>query len=217
MSKRGEVVKLRQLVIAAIIALNSIGLSASEHFVDLSLSFGADPSGPVPEIAWVQAGDLAGSSSAPPSPLPFTVDLSWTDNSAYHNGDLFTYEVLLHYTGTEPMAFPTSADPSFFDKSMTTLRLARVEIHFSDQVLGDQLGAGQTAYGADDVMGSLIVLQPGDTVRMRLRGAWSVNKQPSLWNSPRTVYPAATLSLHNDSTIFQPVTSQNSWPLQLNP
>jgi hypothetical protein len=97
------------------------------------------------------------------------------DAPQYHNADTFMFIVKLVYTGTVPIEFPVVTDRSFFVRDAPDVRKATISL----QPQGPDVTAGSivplpTAYGSQSVTGSLITVQPGDSIIVRTKGLWNI-------------------------------------------
>lgn len=112
--------------------------------------------------------------------FPFQMTLVDLDRSGYAIGDGFIFELVLKHVGTKPFPFPWSRDPKIVNPNVPGARQAAFLLNFKDSVIGPQLLATENiTYGADSVPGSLVVLQPGDTVRVRGEGQWYLTRATS--------------------------------------
>jgi hypothetical protein len=108
-----------------------------------------------------------------PRPVrPVGISLESLDRTRYVVGDPLVYEVVITNTSGQAFAFPTSIDPRIVRRGMPGARLAAVSLAFDDEVFGGQLIASKLLYGANAVPGTIELLQPGDTLRIRASGAW---------------------------------------------
>jgi hypothetical protein len=156
------------------------------------------------ETQW-DSGDL---------PVPFEVTLLSLDRSGYTIGDEATFEVLLKHKGTEPFPFPISQDRARFNREVLGAIRASVLLTVKDSMIGTQLvGADNIALGATSEPDSIVLLLPGDTVRIRAQAQWYFNK-PFLERPAdgwvRTVAVRAHLQVHGVRGFVPIVESANT-------
>jgi hypothetical protein len=96
---------------------------------------------------------------------------------------------------------------------------AVILLSFQDDVLGRQLiGDENTTYGSASVPGSLLVLKPGDTIRVRAQAKWYLSEgmaktPPNGWLRELALH--AYVQLHGVSDVVPEVTSGNAVQVQL--
>jgi len=95
-------------------------------------------------------------------------------------GDYFVYEVLIENTGNSSVALPWSPNTGAFAQTIQRTpagyRFGSVSVHVESA--GDEkthlaLLDAQPLYGSEEVPGSLLVLAPGRTARIRAPSQWS--------------------------------------------
>lgn len=100
------------------------------------------------------------------------ISLLTLGRSAYEVGDEFTYEVVVKNISGRSINLPTSPDAGRFRRGMPGARLAALSLNFSDAVLGKQTVGLNFLYGSEAVSGSLVTMQPGETMLIRATGHW---------------------------------------------
>jgi hypothetical protein len=156
-------------------------------------------------------------SDAPPVPLQVT--LVELDRTGYAIGDSVLYDVTLKHVGTKPFLFPWSRRTSEFSRVAPVTRRAAVLLTIKDEMLGSQLiGSDNVSFGAESVDGSLLVLQPGDTVTVRAQGRWYLQAgmpapPPDGW--VRNVAVKAQLQIEGLNDYIPIVQSSNEIEIQL--
>jgi hypothetical protein len=120
--------------------------------------------------------------------LPLELTLLELDRPGYTVGDRVVYEVALKHVGTKPLPFPVSQTTTPFSRAHPVTRRVSILLHFKDAVLGDQLiGHESTSYSADSLRHTFVMLNRGDTVRIRGVGDWF------LMENQKTPLPASWL------------------------
>jgi hypothetical protein len=109
-----------------------------------------------------------------PSPFTFRVTLLGLDAASYSPRDPFFYEVRLVNIGGDSVSFPWTLDNSLFPGAIPDSRVVRLGLgDANDARAFAELGA-VNLYGAPDVPGSLERIEPGESVRMRVRSDWMI-------------------------------------------
>ncbi len=213
------------LALAASLSVETIGISSRQprsYEIDFvaekpdvevlaaQMSKRRDPEVGVTNLSVWEEGD---------GPVPFQLMLAALDRPGYAIGERFIFDVVLKHVGSKPFAFPWSRDHRGIRRSVPNARKASIMLSFKDSVLGTQLlGAENTTYGAPSIPNSLVMLEPGDTLRIRATGEWYLGAgtpapPPDEWVRDLTI--SAQLQIHG-LTRFQPlVNSTNTVGIQL--
>jgi hypothetical protein len=153
--------------------------------------------------------------AADDSPLPAVLDIRLLDldRTSYLIGDEFVYELLVSNKSGRAVPFPTSADEASFRKDMPRATAASVFLTFDDPSLGPQVLGSRTLYGAPAVAGSIVILAPGETVRLRLPGTWFLQSPspappPRPWQ--RELHVKASVQLFASSEAHPLIQSDNA-------
>lgn len=160
--------------IAAPIFLVAIQAATADYTIDLTLPSrtGGEAVASVPEEDPVTLRVPPRRRSDRPPMVPFEITGLLFDRSAYKLGEALEYEVLVRYTGSIPIDFPSSPNHSQFRRSHPGLRAAVVSLGFEDAVLKRQRIPPQTLYGSPQVQGSLLRVRTGETIRLRIPSKW---------------------------------------------
>lgn len=207
---------LNLIVVVMAILGQSSRARAAEYVIDLSPYFAQTGVGAVPLSNQLRPSPGITSDSASPIESGFSIVSTWTDKSAYHDGDDILFEVTLRYDGAEPFTLPTVGDPTQFSVSMTNPKAIVVSMNADDQTLGAIYFGYQEAFSADEISGSSIVVQTGDTVRLRISG--SIYVKGVFAGAPqRSVSPAVTVYFYYYSPKLLPVSAVSSTAIQVGP
>lgn len=149
----------------------------TEHVIDLVALKAAegptDTTAAVPQHRrWNDHPQGMASHNAPRPAPPVILEAPLLDRSGYVIGDEFFFEVVVKNTGTKPMPFPTSLDGARVDREAPGAMMATIVLTFSDELWGRQLVGNQTLYGAEGLAGSLLVVRPGEQIRVRAKSQW---------------------------------------------
>lgn len=123
---------------------------------------------------------------APPKIIPVKVTLLSLDKRSYQLGDEVIYEVVLENTTKDVLVIPWSGDydkvkpdeergpPSYIYAFLGLV--IKGEIGGDQSIAGQEIfGVGQGIHGSQLLRGSLKSLSPGQKVRIRAAGRWSVS------------------------------------------
>lgn len=177
------------MITFAISAVLSLGWTApdpasqsgrAEHILDLMTArrFPPNPSLDVAPEKRLSVPTSVGSliDGGPELEPTIRVTILSLDRLAYSLGDSFTYEILIQNVGSKPLRFPTSVNIQRFSRRMLPdARMAGITLLFEDSVLGRQLVTTEVLSGADAMPGSLVVIQPDETLRVRSTGMWRLH------------------------------------------
>jgi hypothetical protein len=94
------------------------------------------------------------------------------DRAAYQIGDSFVYEVTFVNSGSAPVTFPTLLQADRVDRDIAGASVAVLALRFEDEALGPQKVGYSVLYGAEPVEGSLLIVEPGERLRVRAQGKW---------------------------------------------
>ena len=210
--------KRHSFVLAFVVLLGGLQTvtgQSHEYSVDLPATFGAPAAGSVPIAQRAgPPGLLVEPHGAQHPAIPFTVTLQSFDAPQYYNADTFKYLVKLVYTGSGPMKFPVFTDRSFFVRDSRDVRKATVGLRIQNTDLDpDCVVMLPTAYGSDAVTGSVITVQPGDSIIVRTMGLWNI---PNL-KTPRNVALKAEVGLYGYSGEYAKQPSGNTLSVALEP
>jgi hypothetical protein len=149
---------------------------AREHLIDLTVAPAAATGPAAPGIHQLTLRvPIGGEAHEPRKPPPIRLSAPELERPDYRIGDLFEFEVVFQNIGDVPIAFPTMPDGSAVDRDMPGAGLAAVALTFNDEILGGQIVGLQTLYGATEIEGSLISVQPGERLRIRARSTWNLS------------------------------------------
>jgi hypothetical protein len=149
--------------------------------------------------------------------LPLELTLLELDRPGYTVTDRVVYEVSLKHVGTKPLPFPVAQTTIPFNRANAVTRRVSILLHMEDEILGDQLiGHGSTAYSSDSLPETFVMLNPGDTVRVRGVGNWF------LMENQKTALPGSWLRnvtvralLHYYGGDLNPIDESNEIKIQL--
>lgn len=174
----------------------------------------ASPSSKTAPPVRVASGNWTGQAGR----IPFEVTLLSLDRSGYALGDRVVFEVLLKHVGATPFALPWASDPEAV-RGASRVQSAVFLLGFTDKTLGSQLiGSEKVLYGASSVPGSVLVLKPGDTVRVRAEGRWWLSRafpEPPAGGWLRNVSVSAQLQVEGVNDFIPLVDSTNALRIQL--
>lgn len=94
------------------------------------------------------------------------------DRIGYTVGDVIYFDVIIENVGPKPMKFPTSLDGARVARAMPGATMVALALSFQDEILGSQIVGQQFLYGADPIAQSLVLVRPGERVRIRAQGQW---------------------------------------------
>jgi hypothetical protein len=94
------------------------------------------------------------------------------DRGAYTWGDPFVVEWTIENRGTQPLKFPTRMDQGQVSTAMPGAVLVVVALNFQNEGLTNEIVGVLPLVGADSLPGSLLVVQPGERIRIRAPGKW---------------------------------------------
>lgn len=129
---------------------------------------------------------------------PIVIRAPQFDRAVYSVGDAFIYELVLENAGTSALTFPSGIDDDYVARDMPGATLAVIGLSFVDKALGPQVLGTQILAGAEPLAGTLIVVQPGERVRIRAGGMWSMSrpsKSSTTDNWPRSFQVKATVQI----------------------
>ena len=155
-------------------------------------------------------GVTADSAQIPPT--PFELSGLQFNQVSYTVGDEFIVEVSLRYLGTEQIFFPISTEAHLFRKSMPNLRVITLGVAFKHEGVGRRVQVAETLFGADEIPGSLIQIEPNGIVRIRTSGKWGMPTQvlPATITWPLTVKPTVDFNLFRPTQTNRAVTLLSS-------
>ena len=187
------------VVTIGILAAASQQKPAREHLIDLTVAAAAVTRPALPAIhqLTLQVPILV-ETDVPQKPPPIRVSAPELERPDYRVGDAFEFEVVFQNIGDVPIAFPTMPEGSAVDRNMPGAGLAAVALTFNDAILRGQIVGLQTLYGANEIQGSLISVQPGERVRIRARSTWHLSSATGTpyepdWPRPLKVKAVVTL------------------------
>jgi hypothetical protein len=105
-------------------------------------------------------------------PLRLAAQLLELEREAFSIGESSVYEIVLQNISTSPIKFPSLVGSGHVDRDMAGATVATISLRFEDEVLGRQIIGYRALYGADDVPGSLLIIRPGERLRLRARAQW---------------------------------------------
>lgn len=146
--------------------------------------------------------------------LPLRATLVAFDAATYRFGDSFVYDLLLENIGAVPFDFPQSLQQSSFRRGMAAARAAKLTLYFVDTAGSHIFIGSPDVFGASDVPGSLLRLEPGQSVVVRLRAQWGANYFPSNWTSGNVTARAKVMVYHVNQD-YAPVVSVNTQTVQI--
>jgi hypothetical protein len=146
--------------------------------------------------------------------LPLELTLLQLDRPGYTVDDPMVYEVAMKHVGTKPLPFPVSPTLAPFDRNHPLTRQVLILLHIDDEFLGDQLlGVESTAYSGDSLPQTFVMLNPGDTVRVRGVSNWGLHTTPpASWL--RNVTVKAQLQYYSVGPL-NPIDDSNGIKIQL--
>ena len=129
-------------------------------------------------------------------PLPvqrLSLQVLGLDRSSYDIGDPFVYRLLVSNISQEPFAFPASVAGDRFSRDEPDPTGGFLSLELKDPIIGHQIVGNYALYGAPRVPGSLVVLQPGDTLEISGAGTWFLvggfpQPPPASWSRRLQVY-----------------------------
>jgi hypothetical protein len=150
-------------------------------------------------------------SENPVSTLPVQVSILSATPTVAAVGEEITCELLIVNGGADTLLVPTATEIHRFTRMMQGATAARFSLMFADEVLGEQQFGGEATYGSAAVSNSLLVLDPGRSLKVRIKQRHSVQPvegAPDEWL--RTVQLKAVFSLFRvNGTPYPPVVSNN--------
>ena len=174
-------------VVAVFIAvtLESPSAQQREHFLDLlrvprTAGFLTPPeAGDIPPDRRLGPGGVGVLSHGPGPISPFTLraTLLSLDKLSYRSREPFVYEVELKNTGTAPVSFPWSPDPSLVDHSLRDATFVMVGLGDADDPRSFAELGHVFLYGSSSVPGTLETILPDETVRIRVGSEWMDDSQ----------------------------------------
>lgn len=154
-------------------------------------------------------------SHGPREQLPLELTLTSLDRTGYRAGDDLLFELLIRNIGQRPFSFPASLDGRRFRRGMPGATVGTVALAFRDDQLSSQLVGLQILYGADVVPGSLISVQPGETLSIRAGGKWLLHGSVPA-GLVRDIKLRAQLDIYRANQIYHPlVISANTLQVRL--
>jgi len=146
-----------------------------EHLIDLT-NAAAVPSGSVPAARQLSLQVPVAVSPHHPVASSIRVLPPQLDRAEYRLGDPFFFEVVIENVSSSPLEFPTLLDGSMIDRDMAGAAVASVVLTFDDKLLGRQTVSPQFLYGSRDVPGSLVAVEPHESLRIRVQGRWILSR-----------------------------------------
>jgi hypothetical protein len=130
------------------------------------------------ELPFVGSAMTISSSHVPPIIVPLTIDHVVFDRDRYREGDEIVFTLVVTNRGSAPFQLPWSSDPKTIDHKNPDRTLARRIMRVYLALLADgrdaYLGAGE-AYGSAAIAGSMRLVGPNETIRVRCLGRWSLS------------------------------------------
>jgi hypothetical protein len=163
-------IALALLVFAASVAAQA---PAAEYFLDL-VSYLHSPRPEAAASARVLLpGRIIDFDADPPAPISLDLTLVTLEGRQFEWGDEFIYEILVKNAGPEPVAIPWTPDPLLLPEQERSAG-ASISLEISNRDRSERLGlALQPLFGSASVSGTLQTLEPGQSARIRVRGAFS--------------------------------------------
>jgi hypothetical protein len=163
---------------------------AREHVIDLTTAPTISSGGGVPDERQLtpQVPPVV-SQPLEPQARAIRVLRPQLDRADYRIGQPFFFDVIVENTGSVAIEFPTLLDGGSVDRQMPGAALVVVCLEFKDEILGLEAVGPQFLYGARDVPGSLIIVQPHEFVRIRAQARWLLiggtgTPKPDRWPRP---------------------------------
>ncbi|MDQ3418573.1 MAG: hypothetical protein M3541_07280 [Acidobacteriota bacterium] len=98
------------------------------------------------------------------------------DRAAYNWGDAFVYQWVVENRSKQPVTFPVLSDDDRVNRDMPGATIAYIGLRFADEAFAGQGIGGHALYGADSVPDSLVVVGPGERLRIRAPGRWALTR-----------------------------------------
>ena len=114
------------------------------------------------------------------------------------------------------MPFPVAQATTPFSGTHPLTHQVMILLHINDEVLGDHLiGQASTTYSSDSLPHTFVMLNPGDTVRVRAVGDWFLrhSQKPRPTNWVRNVNVTAQLQYYGVD--LNPIDESNGIRIQL--
>src|SRR4051812_35674116 len=167
-------------LVVALTAAAAVGLFSqsvtTEHVLDIA-AFRLTPETTAAPNAGIPPSDFSGRSHAPTS-RPLSLTLAALHRSVYVSGETMEYEVLLENVSRGPVTLPWSPDRVRFtnvERQITSVLELEVRDAVGTRVLAHL--QPQVLYGAREIPGSLLVLPPGHTARIKVPSVWIAPEQ----------------------------------------
>jgi hypothetical protein len=197
-----------------------VGPSKPTHAIDLTAPAPA-PTGPaVPENEQLRMPfGPQGFVSHQPLPVQrLSLQVLGLDRSSYDIGDPVVYRLLVSNISQKPFAFPASVAGDRFSRDEPNPTGGFLCLELKDPMLGYQIVGTYPLYGAPRVPGSLVLLQPGETLEIRGAGTWFLmsgfpQRPPATWSRPLQVY--GSIHLFSDDEAIPSLRSNNAVAIQL--
>ena len=147
-----------------------------EHVIDLVVAAAAtQPAATVPLARQLTPNVTTSLTTHEPRPAPLAsleAGAPILNRTAYLIGDAFVFEVTFVNTGSAPVKFPALLGAGRIDRDMAGASVMALTLRFEDR--GSANSGLETPFcdGAEPVEGSLVVVQPGERLRVRAPGRW---------------------------------------------
>ena len=189
-----------------------------EHTIDVMVAPPIPVPAPLPLDSFVRQPPVLVAPHGPVKPTPVQIDAPQLDRVDYTAGDTFAFEVSFENVSAEPIRFPRWQAPEGVDRDVRDVRVAYISLLFEDDVLKSDVVGGQTLAGADAWPGSLIDVLPGDRVRIKGAGKWTLHRAlgrpvPTPWARPLHLH--ASVSLYDERVWYVSERSKTAMEVRL--
>lgn len=200
-------------IVSSLIALNAQSSNVGRvPMLDLTAPDAVMTVGPI-----ATEGRGRGTAWTKPQPPELDVRFVRSSQQSFRVGDQFSFELEVKNVGSQPIAFPRSADLASFIPGGNNL-VANIRLQMQRKEQG-WVGLGATILaGSDSVPGSLQPLQPGDAILIRLPASVVLDDDALSELSARGAVPASAvlvLESSNHDLWWEPVISKNSIPFTI--